>query len=163
MDLDIFFPTEQIRQHLPRLRWLIPFGLALLVAIYEIGPAFWIYQIYGIHIHIVAEIVVFGTVGPILAFFVLNFLERWLEERETTDLQAAILAKAQQDAQTSRLLSDDAIQMLFAAGTLITSLKEGHPELSGETAVQIQAIETSLNQAITQIRTHLLLPNQNYP
>ena len=158
MNLDTILSTDQIRHRLPRLRWLIPLGLALLVVAYEIGPAFWIYQSFGIDMHIVVEIVVFGTVGPLLAFFLLNFLERWLEERETSDLQAKILAQAQQDAQASRLLSDDAIQMVFAAGTLITSLKESHPELSAETAVQIQAIETSLNQAITQIRSHLLLP-----
>jgi signal transduction histidine kinase len=160
LDFDTFFSTDQIRQRLPQLRWLIPLGLALLVAVYEVWPAFWIYRTFGINAHIVVEIVVFGTVGPILTFLLLTFLERWLEERETSDLQAEILAKAQQDAHASRLLSDDAIQMLFAAGTLITSLKESHPEMNGETAVQVQAIENSLNQAIAQIRSHLLLPHK---
>lgn len=159
MDFDTLFPTDQFRQYLPRLRWLIPLVLVLLVIAYEIGPAFWIYQSFGINVHIAAEIIVFGTIGPILAFLLLNFLERWLEERETSDLQAQILAKAQQDAHASRVLSDDAIQMLFAAGTLITSLKESHPEMGEETAVQVQAIENSLNQAIAQIRTHLMVPN----
>ena len=158
MNLDTLPSTDHVRRFLPRLRWLIPLGLALLVIIYEIGPAFWIYESYGIDAHIMVEIVVFGTIGPLLSFFLLNFLERWLEERETSDLQAQILAQAQQDAHTSRVLSDYAIQMLFAAGTLITSLKESHPELTEETAVQIQGIENSLNQAIAQIRTHLLLP-----
>lgn len=160
LDTDALFSTDQIRQHLPRLRWLLPSGLALLVIIYEVGPALWVYRAFGINIHLLVEVVVFGTIGPILAFLVLTMVERWLEERDTSDLQAAILAKAQQDAHTSRLLSDDAIQMLFAAGTLITSLKESQPEMSGETAVQVQAIENSLNQAIAQIRSHLLLPHK---
>jgi hypothetical protein len=73
-----------------RVRWLrriLPVGLLLLVVIYEIGPAYWIHDALGEQYHFLAEILVYGTVGPVLAFLLLDLLDRWLEERETTKLK----------------------------------------------------------------------------
>lgn len=148
-------PISVVRR---RLRWLqivVPLGLMLLVIVYELGPSHWIEDGLGVS-HFVAEILLYGTVGPLLAYLVLAFIGRWLEERETTEVQAQVLAQAHRRVQTSRQLSDDALQTLFAASTLLASLKSAAPDLSPDTAALIDQTERALDQAIRQLREHLL-------
>ena len=154
--LENYLSTENMRQRLPTLRWIVPLVLILLVILYEIGPARWVYWPLGFVYHTLSDIIMFGTIGPILAYLVLTFVDRWLEEKETADLQATVLAKARADADASRQLSDDAVQVLFASGTLLELIKEACPNLPEETAVQMTAMEQSLDQAIQRLRSHLL-------
>ena len=151
-----YLTTENMRQRLPTLRWLVPLALILLVTLYEVGPARWIYRQLGFTYHTLSDIIMFGTIGPILAYLGLTFVARWLEEKETADLQAAVLAQARADASASRQLSDDAVQVLFASGTLLELVKEACPDIPEETAVQLNTMEQALNSAIHRLRTHLL-------
>lgn len=144
----------RFRRRFSLLRWLIPAGLMLLVIAYEIGPARWINARLGFNYHVVAEITLFGTVGPLLAFVLLNFLSRWLDERDTSDLQAQLLTEAREKTQTSRRLCDDALQSLFAAGAIIASLKPDS-EAAPEMAAHVAAAEQQLNQTINKLRDHL--------
>lgn len=151
-----------VRQRLHLFRWLVPLGLFLLVIVYEIGPARWTAGM-GRPYHVLLEIVLFALVGPTLAFLFLDFTERWLEERDTSDLQAQVVARAQTDVVKSRELCDDAVQALFSAGTLIASLKvDMQPE---ETEV-VETAEAALNEMVGELRHHLeaepdFLPNGN--
>lgn len=142
------------RHHFSRLRWLIPGGLMLLVIAYEIGPARWLHNQFGFTYHLVAEVLLFATVGPLLAFVLLDFLWRWLDERDTSDLQAQLLAQTREQAQTGYRLSDDALQALFAAGAIIASLKPDS-ESSPELAARVEATEQQLSQTVKKLRHHL--------
>ena len=88
--------TSGFRRKLQLLKWLIPLGLVLLVVAYEIGPSRWVYGGFGFNYHLVLEILLFGTVGPVLAFLVLELLSRWIEEKETAEIQANLLTKAKE-------------------------------------------------------------------
>ena len=144
------------RHRVRLLRWLIPAGLMLLVVFYELGPASWIYARFGFTHHIVAEILIFGTVGPALAFIVLDLLGRWLDEKDTSDFQSILLAQARRDVDNSRQLSDDALQISFAAGPLLTAYKSDPRTLSPKTAAEIEAAEQALGVAFQRLRSHLL-------
>lgn len=145
------------RHWLHLLRWLVPASLVLLVVLYEFGPTRLVHDHLGFTYHALLDTAVFGTFGPILAFVLLTFLERWLEERETSDLQARIVAKAREDIDRSRQLNDNAVQILFSAGALIATLKaELPPDLPPETVAQIDITEQALNEAVQDLRTHLL-------
>ena len=156
IDNRLFPIVPRLRQRVGLLKWLIPVGLMFLVAVYEIGPAQWIYAQGGEIFEIVADVLIFGTVGPVLAFFALSLLEEWFEERETSDLQAEILADARRDSETSRQLTDDAIQVLFAASALISSLQSAQAEIPMEYVSQLRNTETALDTAIKNLRLHLL-------
>jgi hypothetical protein len=145
-----------LRHRLGLLRWLIPASLVVLVLAYEVGPASWIQDTLGSGFHLLADALLFGTVGPALAFILLDFLRRWLEERETSDLQAQILARARADVENSRRLSDEALQVLFAAGILIRSLQSSRAEFSPELASRLDEAERTLHRAIERLRAHLL-------
>lgn len=146
----------RLRFRFALLKWLVPAGLMLLTIAYQLGPAPWIHENLGFRYHQIIETVLFATIGPVLAFLVLSFVERWLEEKDTSDLQAQIIAQAREDMRTSRQLSDDALQVLFSAGALITSLKVTQGEPSPETAAQIEQTQQALNEAAERLRSHLL-------
>ena len=145
-----------IRRRIKLLQRLIPGSLLLLVVVYEIGPARWLHDSLSAGSHFVAEILVYGTVGPILAYVFLEFLGRWLEERETNELQAQALAQARERARLNHKLSDDALQALFAASALIASLESRLPDLSPQAAAQLHEAKQALDQAIQQLRAYLL-------
>ncbi|MFQ5436099.1 MAG: hypothetical protein ACE5FD_14600 [Anaerolineae bacterium] len=145
-----------LRGRLHRLKWAIPLSLVILVVGYELLPALWVQNTWGFAPHALMDVLLFGTIGPAIVYILLNFLERWLEERETSDLQAKILQKAQEDARHSRQLNDDAVQVLFSASTLIESLKTSHPELPSDTIAHIEITEKALDKAIRDLRVHLL-------
>ncbi len=148
--------VPRLRQRVGLIKWFIPLCLMFLVAVYEFGPAQWIYAQGGLQSRTVADVLIFGTVGPLLAFFALSLLEQWFEERETSDLQAEILVHARKDAERSRQLNDDAIQVLFAASALISSLQSVQAEIPVEHVKQLRSTETALDGAIRNLRLHLL-------
>jgi hypothetical protein len=128
----------------------------MLVVAYEIGPSSWIYETYGFTSHLIVEILVFAAVGPLLVFVMLDLLWRWLDERDTSDHQAQLLAEARQDAEKSRQLADDALQNTYATGALIAALKTQEQTISSKTLIQIEEAEASLKRSTQQIRSHLL-------
>ena len=146
---------NNLRTHLPFLRWFVPLLLTVLVVLYEFGPARWLYEQQGLLYNTIADLLVFGTIGPLFALVTLYFLERWLDERDTTEFQAHVLNQVREEIKDGRQLHDDSIQVLFAASLLLDSFKANHPELPPDTAVQIGKTETALNQAILQLREHL--------
>ena len=121
--------TGWVREHLQLLSWVVPLTMLLLVVVYELGPSRWLFMSYGFEYHLLAELIIFATFGPALAFTLLHLLRRWLEERDTNELQAALLAQSRAEAEGSRQLNDDALQVLFAAGVLIDTLKSGNQAL----------------------------------
>jgi signal transduction histidine kinase len=145
-----------LRRRIGLLQWLIPAGLLLLVVAFESGPSRWIHDWFGETYHFLAEIVIYGTVGPVLAFVLLDFLGRWLEERETSDLQAQVLAQAREQARLHRQVSDDTLQALFAVSLRLAMLEASLPDLPPEAAAQLRETQAAVNQAIQQLHTRLL-------
>lgn len=137
------------------LRWLIPSVLVTLVVGYELGPARWILDNLGIRYHILAEIVMFGTVGPVLVFFLLDLHARWQDERDTADYQAQLLSQAKQNVEKSRLLNDESLQILFATSLLIGKLKADQADLPPDIAAQLEATEQALDQTKKRLQHHL--------
>jgi hypothetical protein len=150
-------PNEAgFRQRLGLLRWLIPFGMVFLVIVYEVGPSRWVYERLGFAYHLAAEIVLFGTVGPVLVFVLLELLGRWIDEKETADFQANLLANAQMKELEARQINDDTIQVLFATSLLITNFKTDQTDLPPSTAIQIEVTEQALHDAMQRLRSHIM-------
>jgi signal transduction histidine kinase len=144
------------RRQLRLLQWLIPAGLVLLVVAYELGPSRWTYESLGFTYHLLVEIVVFGTVGPLLAFVLLDLLGRWIEDRETADLQARLLSVAGEKEHEVRELSDDTLQVLFATNLLVTQLKGHEAGLPPGTMEQLEVTGRALNESMEKLRGQLL-------
>lgn len=148
--------SNSFRRQLRILKWLIPIGLVMLVVAYELGPSRWTYQSLGFNYHLLAEIILFGTMGPLLAFVLLELLGRWIDEKETADLQTRLLAEAGDKELRVRQLNDDTLQVLFATSLLITAIESDGARLSSNTTTQIKITEQALDEVMQRLRSHLL-------
>src|SRR3954471_24428686 len=74
-----------LRQRVERLRWLAPAGLLLMVIVKELGLARWVEVHLGHTISVTLDILIYGSVGPVLAYLLLTVVGRWLDERETSE------------------------------------------------------------------------------
>ena len=141
------------RMHL--LRWAVPLTLAAFVVFYQLVFARWIQDTFGIQAHNIAEILIYATSGPLLAFLVLDYLGRWIEEKETSELQAQMLAETRENLLLSRELSDDALQTLYAVSVVLTSLESTLRETSPGTARVLQETEEAVEGSMSRLREHL--------
>jgi hypothetical protein len=145
---------EHLRVRLDRLRWLVPAALVALVIVNELGLARWVAGRFGSAASSLLEILIYGSVGPCLAYLLLTLTSRWLEERETRAVQAQALGRARAQVQRSHDLNDDALQTLFAASLALGDLAEGLPEATPEAAARFHEAEQAVNYAMEQLYAH---------
>jgi hypothetical protein len=144
-----------LRRWVDTLQWLAPALMVLIVVAYELGPARWLHQHLGGEPHILAEILFFGTLGPAVVYILFHFLRRWLEERETSDLQALILEQAHARARETYAATDEAIQALFAASVLLASLESKNKDFTPEEVATLHSTRQALDQHIEHLRGQL--------
>lgn len=82
--------SAKLRNRLNWLRWLLPMVFILLVFIYQLGPARWVHDAYSDPAHYGAEILFYATAGPLLAFWALGLVGRWLDEKEHAERLARV-------------------------------------------------------------------------
>ena len=150
-------------QRLRLLRWAIPLVLALLVAVYYLFVAPWVQAVFGGRYQLLAEILFYGIGGPLLAFISLDLLIRWLEERETSELQSQILEKTRDHMAASQSLNDEALQTLYAVSILIEPLQAALPENHPETASGLEEAKGAVHRTMTRLRDHLQGPSNSLP
>jgi signal transduction histidine kinase len=137
------------------LRVALPITVIALVAVYLLGPARWIHNSLGLEYHMLVELIFFGSLGPLVAFLVLDLLSRWIEERQTSELQARVLEEARADAHRTRLLSDNALQAIFAASIQLASLRKQTPDLPPEASQALDEANHALQRAVHPLRSYL--------
>jgi hypothetical protein len=140
-----------LRRRLDLLRWLVPAALLLLVIVNELGLARWVHLNLGDMAVTTLNIVLYGSIGPALAYFMLTFIGRWLEERETSELQSQALHQARAQVQRSHDLTDDALQTLFATSVVLDNLTDGLSDLTPKTATHFHAARQAVTHAIEQL------------
>ncbi len=64
------------------LQWLLPPLIALLVVLYQTVFVGYVHSSWGAEGHYLVEIVFYGIAGPLVTFFVLNWIRRWQDEKE---------------------------------------------------------------------------------
>ena len=142
---------RNLRRRIERLRWLAPASLLLLVIVNELGLARWVEAHLGHTVSITLDILIYGSVGPVLAYWLLTFVGRWLEERETSEAQSEALHRARALAQYNHDLTDDALQTLFATSLMLDTLARDLPNLSPEAEAHYRAAEQAVNRAIEEL------------
>ena len=77
-----------VRERIALLRWALPLSFVVLVFLYQLGPARWAHDIFNQTVHYAIEIIFYATVGPLLTFWTLKRIERWLDEKEQAEAAA---------------------------------------------------------------------------
>ncbi len=80
--------TGSLQQRIARLRWALPVAFAVLAVFYQLVLASWVHDRYGDPVHYVVEVIFYGSVGPVLSFWVLGRISRWLGDKEQAEMQA---------------------------------------------------------------------------
>src|SRR5258708_10090934 len=142
---------DQVSRRLDLLRWLVPAGLLVLVVVNELGLARWVHLRLGDAASLTLNILIYGSVGPLLAYLLLTLAGRWLEERETTALQSQALHLARAQVQRDHDLTDDALQTLFATSLVLDTLTDSLPHVSPEAAARFHEAEQAVNRAIDEL------------
>ena len=70
-----------------RLQWLIPLTIALMAAIFQLGPARIVHDSYGHGLHWGFEVLFYSTTGPIVVWFGLRLIRQWLSEKEKAEAE----------------------------------------------------------------------------
>jgi PAS domain S-box-containing protein len=97
------------------LRWLLPIVFSLVAISYQLVVARWVHDRFGAATHYGVEILFFGTAGPLLAFWVLTLIHRWLEAKEIAENQARMSERRLAAITTA---SADAILSVDPAGRI---------------------------------------------
>ena len=80
--------NHALRRRVALLRWALPAALVILTAVYELGPAHLLQD--NLHDPIDLEIFLYGVLSPLLAFWALTLIGRWLDKTERAEKQARI-------------------------------------------------------------------------
>jgi len=138
-------------RRLDLLRWLAPAGMLMLVIVNELGLARWVELRFGNLASVMLNILIYGTVGPLLAYLLLTLTGHWLAERDTSALQSQALHRARAQVKRNHDLTDDALQTLFATSLVLDTLADSLPHVSPEAAARFHEAEQAVNRAIEQL------------
>jgi hypothetical protein len=135
--------------------WFLPVAVLGLILIYELVAALWLHNRIGYSYHVVAEILFLATLGPTVAFVFARLVDHWLDERDTSDWQAQLLASTRVSLKLSRQLNDEALQAIFSAGLVIDALRDFNPELPPELREQAEGATLALRDLNCRLYAHL--------
>ncbi len=83
-----FEERPSLDQRLRLFRWIIPLSFALVSILYQLVVADRVSREFGHETHLVIEILFYGSVGPLAAFWVIQLIKKWLEEKEFAEIHA---------------------------------------------------------------------------
>ncbi len=126
-------PSSILRRRVAFLRWTFPLAFALLALTYQLGPARWIQSRYGDPADFYVDILLYGTLGPLLAFGTMTQIGVWLDEKERAEKQARASERRLAAIITA---SADAILILDPSGRIEMS-NRGAETLFGYTMSQM--------------------------
>jgi PAS domain S-box-containing protein len=109
------------------LRWVLPAGFALLSIVYQFGIARFVQHQFGETTHYVIEVLFYGTLGPLLLYASLRYIDRSLKEKYAAENQARTI---QNRLASITLASADAIIGVDVSGAIET-WSTGAKELFG--------------------------------
>jgi len=122
-------PTK-LSDRIRLLRWAFPFAISVFATLYQLVLARWVHDTYDDAAHFGVEILFYSTAGPLLAFWVLTLIGRWLDEKERAEQQARA---SERRLASITAASADAILGLDSAGH-IESWNRGAELLFGHSA-----------------------------
>jgi len=107
-------PITNLKRRIVFLRWALPLIFAISAAAYQLGPARWVHA-YNHSYHFAIEIMFYSTVGPLLAFWAITLIGRWLDQKEQAEMK---VRDSQQRLASITAASADAILSLDTKGSI---------------------------------------------
>jgi PAS domain S-box-containing protein len=144
-----------LQQRVELWRWLLPISLSLVVILYQLVLARWVHDTFSDATHFAVEVLFFATVGPLVAFFSMTQIKKWVRDKEYAEAQARIHERW---LASITAVSADAILSLDLQGR-IESWNHGGELLFGYTANEMHGQPLSIifgGSEATEIETRWL-------
>jgi PAS domain S-box-containing protein len=93
-----FFASKDLRARLSWLRRVLPFGVAFAVVLYEFANFIFLRD-FPSFVHLIIDLILYATVGPIAIWFAINWITQRVEESED-----ALAAKARAETERQRAI-----------------------------------------------------------
>jgi signal transduction histidine kinase len=78
---------NKLSDRLRLMHWTLPAVIALFAAVYQIGAARYVHEHYGDWAHYGMEVFLYGTMAPIIIWFVLGLVRTWVEQKEQAEAE----------------------------------------------------------------------------
>jgi signal transduction histidine kinase len=92
--------TSPLYYNIRRLRYILPIAAFVLVLIHQSLAYAWFRQNPGLA-HFVWQVVLYGTVGPVVVWFALNWFAQWIRERDEAEAHLDCLYRISRQAATA--------------------------------------------------------------
>jgi PAS domain S-box-containing protein len=86
--VNMFWNSANLKQRIHLLSWMLPLSFAALAIVYQLGLARWVQDNIGDTFHFAVEVLFYGTVGPLLAYWTLRLIGHWLDEKDQAERHA---------------------------------------------------------------------------
>jgi PAS domain S-box-containing protein len=106
-----------LRQRITLMRWILTLAWIAGVTIYQLGFASWVHDRFSPGAHYFVEILFYGSIGPLLAFWFLGRIDSRLKEMEQVEKKAQSMERR---LASITHISADAILSLDAAGQIVS-------------------------------------------
>lgn len=147
------FPST-LSARLRLMRWVLPAAIALLGLIYQLALARYVQSHYGNEIHFAQEIFLYAVLYPIVMWFVLGTVRRWVEQKEQAEAEVYRLnVELQQrvEERTRELMAK--AEALTAANNRLHELDEMKSEFVSLVSHELRAPLTNVRGAIELMET----------
>jgi PAS domain S-box len=106
-----------LRQRIVRMRWVVFLVWIAGVVVYQLTFASWVHHRYSEGFHYLAEVLYYGSVGPLLALWFLRRIDHHLAEMDLVEKKAQTVER---HLASIAQVSADAILSLDAAGQIVS-------------------------------------------
>jgi len=108
---------KTIRQRIAVMRWILTLAWIVGVTIYQLGFASWVHDRFSPGAHYFVEILFYGSIGPLLAFWFLGQIDNRLKEMERVEKRAQNMERRLASITN---ISADAILSLDETGLIVS-------------------------------------------
>ena len=148
---------NKLSDRLRLMHWTLPAVIALFAAVYQIGAARYVHEHYGDWAHYGMEVFLYGTMAPIVIWFVLGLVRTWVEQKEQAEAEVYRLnIELQQRV-------DERTSELRAKAEALTAANERLHELDQLKSEFVSLVSHELRAPLTNVRSAIELMERDCP
>jgi signal transduction histidine kinase len=147
----------KLSDRLRLMHWTVPIAIALFAAAYQIGPARYVHEHYGAWAHYGMEVFLYGTMAPIVMWFVLGIVRTWVEQKEQAEAEVYRL-----NIELQRRV-EERTRELRAKAEELTAANERLQELDQLKSEFVSLVSHELRAPLTNVRSAVELMERDCP
>jgi signal transduction histidine kinase len=139
------------------MHWTLPAAIALFAAVYQIGAARYVHEHYGDWAHYAMEVFLYGTMAPIVIWFVLGIVRTWVEQKEQAEAEVYRL-----NIELQQRVEERTHELRVKAEEL-TAANERLQELDQLKSEFVSLVSHELSAPLTNVRSAIELMERDCP